>query len=213
MSLFTAPCRRALRLGITHPNMLDRTGGASVRPVLQQGTKVSFLTQIFGGRREREAYRPLYDSVVNAGRDPSWYVEGHVPDTIDGRFDILSALLALVLIRMEREEEQTRAASVLLTEIFIDDMDGTIRQIGIGDLMVGKHVGKMMGALGGRLGAFRDAIAQGEGFEGPVVRNIFRDAPPSDTALAFVSGRLRRFHDRLATTPLGQVLEGRLPSL
>ena len=44
--------------------------------------------------------------------------------------------------------------SVLLTEIFIDDMDGTLRQIGIGDYVVGKHVGRMMGALGGRLTAF-----------------------------------------------------------
>ena len=174
---------------------------------------MTFLTRIFGGKRDRDTYRPLYDAVVNVARQRDWYVAGEVPDTVDGRFDMISAVLALTLLRLEADEGRTRRESVLLTEIFIDDMDGTIRQIGIGDLMVGKHVGKMMGALGGRLGAFRGAIAQGEGFEGPVVRNIFRDAPPSDAAIAFVSRRLRRFHDGLEAAPLGHVLQGRLPSL
>ncbi len=172
---------------------------------------MSLLTHIFGGRRERETYRPLYDSVVNAGRDPAWYLAGEVPDTIDGRFDMLSALLALVLIRLEQDEEQTRTASVLLTELFIDDMDGTVRQIGIGDLMVGKHVGKMVGALGGRLSAFRAAITEGTGFEGPVRRNIFHDAPPSKAAVEFVSGRLRRFQEQLQSMPVASLLQGEVP--
>jgi cytochrome b pre-mRNA-processing protein 3 len=171
---------------------------------------VSFLTRIFGGGREREAYRPLYDRVVNAGRDPAWYLEGQVPDTIDGRFDVISALLALVLIRMEQEEERTRTASVLLTELFIDDMEGTVRQIGVGDLMVGKHVGKMVGALGGRLSAFR-AAAGATGFDEVVSRNIFHDAPPSDAAVRFVSERLQRFREALQAAPLSSILEGELP--
>ena len=171
---------------------------------------MSFLTRIFGGGREREAYRPLYDRVVNAGRDPAWYLEGQVPDTIDGRFDVISALLALVLIRMEQEEERTRTASVLLTELFIDDMEGTVRQIGIGDLMVGKHVGKMVGALGGRLSAFRAATGAAE-FDEVVSRNIFHDAPPSHAAVRFVSERLQRFQEALAAAPLSSLLEGELP--
>jgi cytochrome b pre-mRNA-processing protein 3 len=173
---------------------------------------MSFLARIFGGRREREAYRPLYGSVVNAARDPSWYLQGSVPDTIDGRFDIISALMALLLIRLEQDEEQTREASVLLTELFIDDMEGTVRQIGIGDLMVGKHVGKMMSALGGRLGAFRDAKAEGAGFEGVAVRNIFHDAPPSAEAVAFVSERLAHFDRALNSTAIEPILRGELPS-
>ena len=84
-----------------------------------------------------------------------------MPDTIDGRFDMIAAILALVLLRLEAEGEAGRDPSVLLTEIFIDDMDGTLRQIGIGDYVVGKHVGRMMSALGGRLAAFRDARRAG----------------------------------------------------
>jgi cytochrome b pre-mRNA-processing protein 3 len=174
---------------------------------------VSFLARIFSGKREREAYRVLYGAIVNAGRDPAWYVEGQVPDTVDGRFDMISALLALVLLRLEAEGELTRSASVLLTETFIDDMDGSIRQLGIGDVVVGKHIGKMMSALGGRLSAFRAEIAEGGDFTCPVVRNIFHDAAPAEAAVSFVSSRLRSFSLKLQQLPAGAILAGELPQL
>ena len=126
---------------------------------------MSILTRIFGRGSERDAYRPLYAEVVALGRDRAWYKEGAVPDTLDGRFDMIAAVLALVLLRLERDGGANAGASVLLTELFIDDMDGSVRQMGIGDLMVGKHVGRMMGALGGRLTAFREARDAGAGFE------------------------------------------------
>jgi cytochrome b pre-mRNA-processing protein 3 len=175
-------------------------------------SKVSFLTRIFGsGGDERDAYRPLYNAVVAAGRDPAWYVEGEVPDTVDGRFDMIAAILALTLLRLEADEPRTRTPSVLIAELFIEDMDGSVRQLGVGDLMVGKQVGKMMGALGGRLSAFRDEIAAGGDFTGPVARNIFHDSPPSEEALGFVSGRLRSFHGLLEAALVDDLLAGRLP--
>ncbi|HWH18416.1 MAG TPA: ubiquinol-cytochrome C chaperone family protein [Allosphingosinicella sp.] len=172
---------------------------------------MSFLSRIFGGRAERETYRPLYDRVVELGRNPAWYRDGQVPDTLDGRFDMVAAVLALVLLRLELEGEATSRASVLIAELFIEDMEGTVRQIGIGDLMVGKHVGRMMGALGGRLSAFRGAIETGEGFEAPVRRNVFHDAPPTEEAASFVSRRLERFWESLAQTPAASVLAGKVP--
>ena len=173
---------------------------------------MSFLTRIFGnGEQERAAYRPLYDAVVAAGRDPAWYVEGEVPDTVDGRFDMIAAVLSLTLLRLEADEPRTRTPSVLIAELFIDDMEGSIRQLGIGDLVVGKHVGKMMGALGGRLSAFRAEVAAGGDFKGPVARNVFHDSPPSEEALAFVSGRLKGFHEKLEAASTEDLLAGRLP--
>ena len=172
---------------------------------------MSIFSRIFGGNAGRAAYRPLYDAVVAAGRDPAWYREGQVPDTLDGRFDMIAAVLALVLLRLERDGKSSAQASVLLAELFIQDMDGSVRQMGIGDLMVGKHVGKMMGALGGRITAFRDAVAAGGGFEAAVRRNIFHDAPPSDRALAFVSGRLESFNRALERQSSPALLAGEVP--
>jgi cytochrome b pre-mRNA-processing protein 3 len=172
---------------------------------------MTFLNRIFGDRKERGAMQPLYGQVVAAARDPWWYSEGEVPDTIDGRFDMVSSVLALVLLRMEREGAQARRAEVLLTEVFIDDMDGTVRQLGIGDQVVGKHVGKMMGALGGRLGAYRDAGEDEVAFGEAVKRNIFRDAPPSDEAVAAVSARLIRLRSALEPVPFADLIAGKLP--
>ncbi len=130
-----------------------------------------------------------------------------MPDTLDGRFDMIAAVLALVLIRLEAEGEAGRGPSVLLTEIFIDDMDGTLRQIGIGDYVVGKHVGRMMSALGGRLAAFRAGP-----IEGAVRRNIFHDSPPSERS----GGDGRRAAasaspTRSTATGLEALLAGELP--
>ena len=172
---------------------------------------MSILRRIFGGRSDRETLRPLYGRVVAYGRDPAWYREGQVPDTLDGRFDMIAAVLALVLLRLERDEDAARP-SVLLAELFIEDMDGSIRQMGIGDLMVGKHVGNMMGALGGRLSAFREAIGAGGNFDGPVERNIFHDAPPSSQAVRFVSDRLQAFHGGMEARPVDEILSGELPT-
>jgi cytochrome b pre-mRNA-processing protein 3 len=174
---------------------------------------LSLLQRIFGERKERAALDPLYRAVVAAGRDPFWYVEGQVPDTLDGRFDMVAAITALVLLRLEAEGPAAQSEAVLLTEIFVDDMDGTLRQIGIGDYVVGKHVGRMMGALGGRLGAFRTADADGSGYAEAVRRNIFHEAPPSGEAVAAVGARLERFAAALRDTGMDDLRAGRLPAL
>ena len=172
---------------------------------------MSFLSRIFGEKRQREALHPLYAAIVAAGRDPAWYRDGGVPDTIDGRFDMISTVLALVLNRLESEGEASRRATVLLTEVFIDDMDGTVRQIGIGDQVVGKHVGRMMSALGGRLGAYRDAERDEPAFAAAIRRNVFRDSPPSEAQVALVAERLARFRAALAAAPYPELMAGRLP--
>ena len=170
---------------------------------------MSFLSRIFGAKAAEPDLRPLYDAVVAAARDPLWYRSGGVPDTMDGRFDMVAAVLALVLLRLEQGSERARQASVALTEAFIADMDGTVRQIGIGDVVVGKHVGRMVGALGGRLSAFR-AAGQGS-LEAPIARNIFHDAPPSRETLLFTAGRLEDLRDALLMTPEENLLAGEMP--
>lgn len=173
---------------------------------------MGFLQRLFGDTRQREALVPLYRAAVARGRDPAWYREGRVPDTLDGRFDMIAAIVALLLIRIEAEGEAGRAPALLLTETFIDDMDGTLRQIGIGDHVVGKHVGKMMGALGGRLAAFRAGREAGTGFAAAVTRNIFHEAPPSPEAVDFVAGRLESLDRALTAQPIEALLAGDLPT-
>lgn len=170
---------------------------------------MSFIDRLLGRADPREALKPLYRAVVERARAPHWYLDGGVADTIDGRFDMIAALLSLVLIRLERDE--ARAESALLTELFVDDMDAQLRQIGVGEFAVGKHIGRMMSALGGRLQAYRDALGEGRDLEGALARNLYRGEPPTPDQLAHVATELRRLHAGLSGVAIGDLIAGRLP--
>lgn len=169
---------------------------------------MGWLKTLLRGRDRSEAL-PLYDAVVARARAPHWYLDGAVPDTLDGRFDMVTAVLVMVLLRLERDEDGV-AASTILTERFVDDMDAQVRQIGFGDMVVGKHVGRMMGMLGGRLGAYRGGLAEGTLGEA-LVRNLYRGNAPTPDALAHVVDGLTAFRARLEPVGVDALMEGRLP--
>jgi cytochrome b pre-mRNA-processing protein 3 len=167
---------------------------------------VSLLRRLFGTAEPdpREALRPLYAEIVATARQQHWYVEGGVPDTLEGRFEMVSAIFSLALIRLERDPSQAQAqAMAFLTEIFVADMDGQLRELGVGDMIVGKRVGKLMGAFGGRLGAYRDALAE-DAAPGELAdaarRNLYAGISPSEAQVAHVSAQLRAVASRLAAT-------------
>ena len=170
------------------------------------------LKNLFGGTDERAAVRPLYQAIVAEARAAHWYDRGQVADTIDGRFDMVNVVLALVLMRMEGLGEEARLPSALLAETFVEDMDAQLRELGIGDIVVGKHIGKMMGALGGRLGVYRAAFAPGEEPCEALVRNLYRGNAPDAAAMDHVTDSLRALATRLDTLSLPDLLAGRMAS-
>lgn len=173
------------------------------------------LWQRLAGRKAPNPAASLYGAVVALGREPDWYLAGAVPDTVDGRFDMIASVLAIVMLRLEAEPESTgtgaaAAASARLTECFVEDMDGQLRQFGVGDVIVGKRVGKIMGLVGGRLAAYREGLSGAASLEDALVRNLYRGAHPGEAALAHVAGRLRALHAELARVALDALMAGRL---
>lgn len=168
---------------------------------------MGLIDRLFG-RTGEAATRTLYTAVVATARAPHWYLEGEVPDTIDGRFDMIAAILSIVLLRLERNPEAA-GTSARLTEHFIEDMDAQLREVGIGDVGIGKHVGKMMSMLGGRLGAYREGLAQ-DALADALVRNLYRGAAPDSAALAHVEVQLRAFEAEISATPVATLMKGAL---
>lgn len=169
---------------------------------------MSIFSRIFSRRDEHAAVRPLWHRVVAIAREPEWYAQGGIADTVPGRFDAITMVLAAVLVRMEREEALI-PPSVLLTELFVEDMDGQLRESGVGDMIVGKHIGKLMGTMGGRLGAYRDALASGNAaaLADAVARNVsLRDGADP----AAVAARLRTLADTVAAMPAADLLAGNI---
>lgn len=165
------------------------------------------------GRKAENPAAALYQAVVERGREPHWYEAGAVPDSVNGRFDMIATVLGIVMLRIEHDAEAA-VTTARLTECFVDDMDGQLRQIGIGDVVVGKGIGKMMALLGGRIGAYRDALAGGAesgAFEAALVRNLYRGEDPGADALGHSAGRLRDLYAGLAGVSHDALLAGRLP--
>ena len=169
-----------------------------------------FWNGLFGGATIDEGVTaPLYEAIVARGREPHWYLAGGVADTIDGRLDMIMAVLALVVIRLEQDPDAA-AASVELTELFITDMDAQLRQSGVGDVGIGKSVGHIVSMFGGRIGAYRDGLAKGA-LHQPLIRNLYRGADPGEASVAHVADRLTELARALADQPVGALLRGVLP--
>lgn len=119
---------------------------------------MSILSRLFSRKPDpREAVRPLWHRVIEIAREPLWYAQCGVADTVPGRFDMIATVVCFVLIRMERDPT-LKQPPVMLIELFVEEMDGHLREAGVGDVVVGKHVGKLMSVLGGRLGSYRAAL-------------------------------------------------------
>ncbi len=134
---------------------------------------MSFLSKLLGTAPDpREELRPLWHRVVELARNREFFAECGVEDSVGGRFDMITAVLCAMIVRVEASD--MRAESALLAELFVEDMDGQLRELGINDVVVGKHVGRLMSVLGGRLGAYRSALVERdrERLIGAVSRNV-----------------------------------------
>jgi cytochrome b pre-mRNA-processing protein 3 len=109
-------------------------------------------------KRKPNPTAALYDAIVAAARQPHFFANWGVPDTLDGRFDVIVLHLFLVLERLKSEPEITRRN---LIDYFFLDMDRSLREMGVGDVSVGKKVRKMAEAFYGRLTAYADAVEKG----------------------------------------------------
>lgn len=167
---------------------------------------MSVLSRLFRPRpNSREAVRPLWHRIVEIARERQWYALYHVADTVAGRFDMITAVLCTVLVRMEKEPELVES-SVLLTELFVQDMDGQLREAGVGDVVVGKHIGRLMSVLGGRLGAYRIGLEQDGAVLADAISRNMSLVEPSDPA--GIAAELRKLATSLSQIDPATLLAG-----
>ena len=166
---------------------------------------LGFLFRTLTAEPDRGA--ALFDAITARARRPHWYVEGTVPDTLDGRFAVLATLTALTLVRLEKDPEGTEA-SVALTERFIEVMDSEHRELGLGDPTLGKTVRKLVGSLARRTDLWRNVCA--EAWEHAARESLFK-GNVSAAALAHMTAALRAFRDELERTGVTDLQQGKLP--
>lgn len=141
------------------------------------------------------AAEALYRVVVAQARAPGFYAQGGVPDTLDGRFDMVVLHLWLVLRSLERHPGAKPLQRRLL-EVAVSDYDNSLRELGVGDLGVGRRVRAMARAQAGRFQAYDAAIADNDdrALEEALARNVWRGQPPDAQKPRDLASYLRRQH-------------------
>ena len=107
----------------------------------------------------RQVARSLYGSSVTAARAPLLYAAWGVPDTLQGRFELIALHVALLLRRLGGEGDAGRRLAVALTEAFVVDLDDGMRELTFGDLAVPREVKRAAAALFDRHQAYSAALA------------------------------------------------------
>jgi cytochrome b pre-mRNA-processing protein 3 len=139
----------------------------------------------------------LYGAAVAAAREPYVYATHGVPDTLDGRFDLIGLHVFLLIHRLRFLPEPGPALAQAVFDAMFSDMDKALREMGVGDLSVGRRVRAMWEAFHGRARAFEAALGSTEPVALPaaLARNVWRGTtPPAGAAEALA--RLTRAQHR-----------------
>jgi cytochrome b pre-mRNA-processing protein 3 len=139
----------------------------------------------------------LYQAVVNQARRPVWYRDLGVPDTPEGRFEMIALHAALVLRRLRREGVAGRALGQRLFDAMFVDLDGSLRELGVSDLAMGKYIKRLAGNFYARLAALDKGLAddvadagQGRSLHPMLRANVYHGAAPSGRQLAALARAL-----------------------
>jgi cytochrome b pre-mRNA-processing protein 3 len=159
------------------------------------------FARLFRRDRQNEAIAAsLYGAIVAQARQPALYRGFGVADTIDGRFEMLVLHLFLVLERLSRGSEAERGLAQAVFDLHVSQMDGSLRELGIGDMTVPRRMRAMAEAFYGRSSAYREALGAPDPalLAAALARNVFAgiEAPRDAAPLA---AYVRAAADALAT--------------
>jgi cytochrome b pre-mRNA-processing protein 3 len=159
----------------------------------------------------REAAELAYGRVVEQARQPGFFIDCGVPDTVDGRFELICLHAFLYLHRLKREQKQAAPLGQRFFDTMFADFDRSLREMGTGDLSVGREVKRMAEAFYGRVAAYEQGLAGDDAVLQPALaRNLFGTAPANPARLAAMAGYVRREAARLNDEGAAELLAGRL---
>jgi cytochrome b pre-mRNA-processing protein 3 len=140
----------------------------------------------FRARPEKTAARALYASIVNQARAEVFYREICVADTVDGRFELIVLHAVLVMRRLREAGSRGTLTAQALFDLMFEDMDMSLREMGVGDMTVPKKIKQMGEAFYGRAKAYEEALSGGNRgrLAAALARNVYRDESSADRAHA-----------------------------
>ena len=168
------------------------------------------ILKLFRKSPSSDAVHAVYSAIVAQSRQPAFYAEWGVPDTVTGRFDMISLHLVLLFRRLRTDRKDGTAFSQAVFDLFFLDMDRSLREMGVSDIGLPKKIQKMGNLFYGLLGAVNEAMDAGDHARlvQALRRNLFdeSDAAPVERLADY----LERSDKALATHAIGDIVGGKL---
>ena len=153
----------------------------------------------------------LYRRLVRQARDPVFYLHLGVPDTPDGRFDMIILHAFLVIRRLKAEHERTVGLAQAIFDLMFADMDQNLREMGVGDLGVSKQIKGMAEAFYGRTAAYEEGLTDDGTLLGRALqRNLYRTTTPTRSQIEWMIGYMHHQLTALAEVPIDNFLKGEI---
>lgn len=162
-------------------------------------------------RTEREAAARIYAACREAARRPALYTDAGVPDTFEGRFEMLALALFPVLNRLMHEPGDDPDLARVVSESFVEDMDATFREMGVSDPSMPKRMKALYGSFAGRITAYRKALTGPDpALQNAIARNVFPGVP-ADRSAELLAGYLKAAIRSVANADIAALRRGDVP--
>lgn len=166
--------------------------------------------KLLGNRPETIQAGRLYVAAVGQARNPVFYTRLGVPDTPVGRFELLALHGFLVMARLKEEPAAVRLVQAFANAV-VDDLDRNLREMGVGDLSVGRKVKELVEGFYGRMAAYEEGMSAGDGvLSAALQRNVYAGAAVEPWQLSILTQYLRQQAAALAVQPLPEFMQGKI---
>ncbi len=155
--------------------------------------------------------RDAYAAIVGQARAPWFYRDLGVPDTPDARFEMVALHAYLVMRRLSGEDEAAAGFAQSLFDLMFIDMDENLREMGVGDLAVGKRIRKLAEGFYGRVASYDEALddADRPALVAALTRNVHRAQPTPEADVETLADYVVAANAGLAAHPAAEILSGR----
>lgn len=167
------------------------------------------MRALFGKDKQTGAVDEIYRKIVEQARAPHFYAELEVPDTVDGRFEQVALHTFLVLRRMKPGVGGKGDISQALFDVMFEDMDLSLREMGAGDMGVGKRVKAMVQAFYGRVASYEEGLSADDStLDAALARNVYGTTDPAPESVSALAEYVRSQDAHLAGIEIAAVQSG-----
>ncbi len=161
-----------------------------------------YITKFFVPSKLTHHAYALYAQINEESRQQRFFDDWNVPDTLDGRFEMILLHMFIYLHTLKNLSEDTTELQRKLIEAFFEDMDRSIREMGIGDTGVSKRVKNMANAFYGRIHAFEVALGDDKAMHEALVKNTFATAENKPESTHHIVSYINKRLDKLKRQPI-----------